>query len=242
MLRSLLAGFALIALAATAAAQEATNDVADKAARTVADRTKKAVDDLKDAAKSQDDRLRRLEKGVIDRSIRGTTIPADAKKPVRFPSKTIKDKAVAAAQQKQAEAQAKLDKAVKGDVLHTGSLSYPTKVGDVGTIHPAETGVNVKQVIDKTTMLIRVHYAVPSRRVVGRPGSEVVLDDFVRKEVVLMVKGVPTDGATNGAGFELPQPFVVTGTKTYRTAAGGSGTVFVVEPLDTKKVKAFLAK
>jgi hypothetical protein len=45
-----------------------------------------------------------------------------------------------------------------------------------------------------------------------------------------LVRGVRTDGVTDGKAFPLDGAFCVTGTDTYITAAGGSKTVFVLEP------------
>lgn len=101
--------------------------------------------------------------------------------------------------------------------------------------------VNVRQVIDKTTMLIRVFYVVEGVKVVGRPGNQIVQKDFQTKEILLMVKNLPNKGATDGAGFDLPQVFEVTDTQTYKTVTG-TNTVFVIEPMDTKKIEAYLKK
>ncbi len=56
------------------------------------------------------------------------------------------------------------------------------------------------------------------------------------------VSGVSTAGLVDGKKVELPQVFRITGTKTYKTAIGGSNTVFVFSPVDMEKMQPYLEK
>jgi hypothetical protein len=230
----------------------------DKKAKLVEERTKKVIDGatknidrLKEEEKKQDAHLQRLKKGVINRNAKGVTIPANEKQAVTFPNKEAKDKAVDAAEKQLTKTKDEIDKfsdAIKGykdgTKFYYGVLDYPPKIGDFGKLYPGDTIVNVRQVIDKNTMLVRVYYSVPGFKVLGGgpPVKKRVVNTLETKEIMLMVKGVSTKGATDGAGFDLPQVFEVTDTETYKTAVGGSNTVFVIEPMDTKKIEAQLKK
>jgi hypothetical protein len=239
MFRTLIAMSVFAAMLTTAVAQD---DPVAKKAKLVEDRTKKVIDGLKEEEKKQDVHLQRLKKGILDKTAKGVMMPANEKQPVRFPNKDAKDKTVDTAEKKLTETKDRLKKYTDGTEFYYGVLDYPPKIGDFGKVYHGDTIVNVRQVIDKNTMLIRVYYTVKGVKILGKPGNQVVVDDFQTKEVMLMVKGFPTKGATDGAGFDLPQVFEVTDTETYKTALGGSNTVFVIEPMDTKKIEAHLKK
>jgi hypothetical protein len=51
----------------------------------------------------------------------------------------------------------------------------------------------------------------------------------------LWVKGFKTEGLTDGKPFRISNIVKVTGTTTYKTAIGGTKTVFVIEPETTKE-------
>ncbi len=62
------------------------------------------------------------------------------------------------------------------------------------------------------------------------------------KDQLVMVLGVSTEGLTDDDGKVLNGIFEVSDTVTYPTAIGGSKTVLVLEPFNTKAVEAFLNK
>ena len=239
MFRLLISLSVFIAMLTTAIAQD--NQVVNKA-KIIEDRTKKAISSLKDEEKKQNSHLQRLKNGIFDKNIKDVMIPANVKQPIRFPNKEAKDKTIDSANKKLSETKDQLKKYTDGTEFYYGSLSYPPKIGDFGKVYPNDTIVNVRQVIDKNTMLIRVYYIVKGVKILGKPGNQVVVNDFQTKEVMLMVKSLSTKGATDGAGFDLPQIFEVTGTETYNTTFGSSNTVFIIEPIDTKKLEAHLKK
>lgn len=238
MFRTRIALFLLPGLLAAAAPPD---DRVAAAAKRVADRTQEAINKLTEDVKSQTVSLKRFRSGVIDRTAKTTIIPSNEKQPVRFPSKADKDETVAAAERSLAGMNERLKRYADGTEFVYGTLTYPLTIGDFGQIYAGTPRVNVQQVVDANTMLIRVSYSVPAFKILGsQPGRQTVVESFQTEQITLMVKGVSTKGATDGAGFDLPQVFEVTGTKTYRTVGGGSNTVFVVEPLDTERVEAYL--
>lgn len=239
MLRSLVVCLLFVVTISIVAAQ---GDPLAQKTKLVEDRTKKAIDGLKQQEKQQDDHLQRLKKGVIDKSAKGVMMPASEKQLIRFPSKDAKDKMVDNAQSNLTETKDRLKKYMDGTEFYFGVIDYQKiKIGDFGRVYYDNSKVNVLQVIDKNSMLVRVYYTVKGFKVLGKPGNQTVVDDFQTKELTLMVKGVSTKGATDGAGFDLPQVFEVTNTETYKTA-GGSNTVFVIEIMDTSKIEGRLKK
>lgn len=239
MLRSLVAVTVLMPVLAVAQDKE---DPVAKRAELVQDRTNAVVDRLKEQEKKQNAHLQRLKKGRINKNARGVMIPANEKQPIIFPSKDAKKKAVTDAQTKLNATKDRIKKYKDGSEFYYGVLNYPPKIGDFGKLYSGDRRVNVKQVIDDKTMLVNVYYVVEGVKVLGRPGKETVVKDFQTKQIVLMVKNLPNKGATDGAGFDLPQVFEVTDTQTYKTVVGGSNTVFVIEPLDTKTIEEYLKK
>lgn len=240
MIRPLLVLYVLASLLSAASAED---DSLINKSKLVVDRTKKIMDSLNKEEKKQDDFLKRLKKGVIDKTTKGVTMPVNEKQLIRFPNKETKDITVKNADKNLTETKSRLEKYKYGTEFYYGVLNYPPKIGDFGKVYHDETIVNVQQVIDKNTMLIRVFYTIDGGvKIIGKPGNQVARDTFQTKEIILMVQSFPTKGATDGAGFDLPQVFEVTNTKTYSTALGGSNTVFVIEPMDTRKVEEYLKK
>lgn len=89
----------------------------------------------------------------------------------------------------------------------------PWKVGDFGELSGS---VVVFQVIDTQTMLGSVVY---------------------RDNPWVMFKGFSTADLVDGRTADISGPLFVTGTTTYDTAAGGTKTVLVVEPLDVNSLR-----
>lgn len=103
--------------------------------------------------------------------------------------------------------------------LQVGQLGVPFRVGFFGE-EELRLRPLIDQVIDGSNMLVR--YENP------KEGGE----DFV-----LWIKA-PTAGLVDGRRVLLDRCLEVTGTKTYTTAAGGSKTVFVLQPFDFEKALA----
>lgn len=239
MIRPLLVLYVLSSLLSAAAAED---DSLINKSKLVVNRTKKIIDSLNKEEKKQDDYLKRLKKGVLDKTTKGVTMPVNEKQLIRFPNKETKDITIKNADKNLTEMKSRLEKYKDGTEFYYGVLNYPPKIGDFGKVYHDETIVNVRQVIDKNTMLIRVFYTIDGVEILGKPGNQVAMDTFQTKEIILMVQNFSTKGATDGAAFDLPQVFEVTNTKIYRTASGGSNTVFVIEPMDTKKIEEYLKK
>jgi hypothetical protein len=219
------------------------HDVLVNRAREVMSRTEAyygPINELKKKAEEQEAQLERLKSGKVDKNIRETRVPTDEKFPIRFPSQAAKQAAVEQVEQALKKTNTDLSNYKERPEFYYGILNYPPKEGDFGRVYPGEPSVNVAQVIDGTTMLVRVYYGGGMTPRVGANGRYSGFQRVEPSEIVLMVKGVSTAGATDGKGFPLPQVFEVSGTEKYKTAIGGSNTVFVVKPLDTEKVETYI--
>ncbi|QEG28439.1 hypothetical protein GobsT_32180 [Gemmata obscuriglobus] len=75
--------------------------------------------------------------------------------------------------------------------------------------------MNVLQVTDKTTMFVKVCFTADSFEVKGGATAS----DLKTAEVLLMEKNLPSKGATDGVGFDLPRIFEATDTKPTRPPA-----------------------
>lgn len=89
----------------------------------------------------------------------------------------------------------------------------PWNVGDYGEF---SGGLVIFQVIDDQTMLASV---------------------VSRDNPWVMFKGFSTANLVDGRITAIEGPMLVTGTTTYKTAAGGTNTVLVVEPLDANSLR-----
>lgn len=239
MLKTLAAS--VVVITSLAVAQD-TDNTAEKRAGVVQDRTNKIIDVLRESTKKQGRFLQRLKKGSIDKNVDRIAVPVDERQRITFPSKDAKSKHIAHTEAEIAETNKRLKEYVSGSEFYYGVIEYPPKIGDFGTLYSGGSKVNVEQVIDDKTLLVNVFYSVEGYKVIGTIGNETVVSDSKSKRIVLMVKNVPTKGATDGAGFDLPQVFEVTDTETYETTLGGSNTVFVVEPLNTEAIEEHLKR
>ena len=61
-------------------------------------------------------------------------------------------------------------------------------------------------------------------------------------EETVFLQGVDLSNAVDGKRFQLEWIMKITGTKTYGTAAGGTNTVYVLEPLDEETHKKILER
>jgi hypothetical protein len=200
--------------------------------------TDKAIKDLEAQIKKRENAIAQLKFAKIDSRARGITYPADPKGVATCPSKEARDRAMAEVQARLDECKARL-KELKGGGVWIGDLEYPVKVGNIGKLPNGDKAVNVVQVIDAKTMLVRVLHSVPAGvDIRGKPGSgQIAIPRNETKETILMVRDVSTAGAADGQGFALPQTFRVAGTETYKTETGSSRTVFVVKPMSSEELK-----
>ena len=83
------------------------------------------------------------------------------------------------------------------------------QIGDIG-IDTEPDGLTVQQVIDQTTAIL--HQSIDG-------GGE----------QLIYLEGVSTAGWVNGDTYPITTPIWVSGTTTYKTAAGGSNTVLKAE-------------
>ena len=102
--------------------------------------------------------------------------------------------------------------------------------------------LRVAQVVSDSEMFV-----VPVEMVAGtgRTPDEARRRSYTREGERFLIKGMQTEGFTDGVDINwkiLPSVFAVVGTKTYRTAIGGTNTVFVLEPFDMAKIKPQLEK
>lgn len=211
----------------------ADDDPVSIAAKLVEERTNAAADRLAEKEVEQRGELERIRNGRIEPKAKKAVNLPGGTAPKVYPSKKAKESAVSEAEAALAATQSKLARYRNGAEYVYGSLTYPTKVGDYGTIYRGDSKVKVAQVIDGSTMIITVYYEPSEARVPGRRVNATALS--------MKVKGVSTHGATDDAGFELPMIFRVSGTETIATVGGGSRTMFVLEPIDKKAVEAYLA-
>lgn len=146
--------------------------------------------------------------------------------PIQVPSKEVKAKEVARAEQQLAETRAELKAYKAGEKFSFGTLELPPKLGEFGMLSGG--GAHVIQVLGKDSMLIQKSYFVD----VQRP---------MPYKVTLMVQDVSTKGIVDASGWNTTAVFEVVDTKTYQTA-DGTNTVFVIKPLDTAPIEAELRK
>lgn len=103
---------------------------------------------------------------------------------------------------------------------------YSFKVGAIGTIewpdNSRERSAHILQILGPSEALVEFY-----------TGSE--YPSF-------KVRGVSTAGLVDGKMLPLPGIYEVTGTTTYPTAAGATKTVFVVEPVDLRRIHPLRAK
>lgn len=98
-------------------------------------------------------------------------------------------------------------------------------VGDIGRLPYA---AKVQQILGPKEMLVNTRWSVDRVRV---ENNRVVKFPEIQTVLVLL-RNVPTDTLSDGAGVVLPYAFEVTGNHTYTTALGASNTVMVLEPFD----------
>ena len=109
-----------------------------------------------------------------------------------------------------------------------GKLAYPAEI--ISVVGPDEMIVRVR--VDSESIELVPQLMVTRR---GPGGDEMDYLSVPVKAIkgtphVLWTKGIPTDGLVDGKKIQLDGVYRVTRTRTYDTAAGGTSTVFVLEP------------
>ena len=96
----------------------------------------------------------------------------------------------------------------------------------VGKAGRFEYPVTVRQIIDKTNMVVEAAAAV----------SAAESDLWTVQKLSIWLSGVATDRFVDDVQVELTSPFEITGTRQYRAPTGAVKTVFVASPFDATRV------
>jgi hypothetical protein len=193
-------------------------------ARRVWELTQQESEDTKAWIKTQKLYINRLKRARVGSMVNGIIIDGQT---LKFPDKASKEAAIAEAEKALADAEARIKEYQDGRRWEYGYLTLPPKIGDFGQVLDQAW---VVQIINENTMLVRMYYESRS----GNP---------LRSEpILLMVRNYPNAGATDDAEIKLQGVFEVTGRETYKTVLGGTNTVLVIQPLNTKEIEEFLKK
>ncbi|MEX0727034.1 MAG: hypothetical protein WD065_12230 [Planctomycetaceae bacterium] len=167
---------------------------------------------LKNGKNDNAERLKTKSAKLYNKPMNWHTYAPDLKKPVLFADKTMKDEIVKAIEKDIEREKRRAESATFNGNFYGSLYSEGLKVGEYGMLPTnLSGGTFVFQVIDKNSMLIKS-------------------GDFI------MVKDYATDDLVDGKNYNIKTPFICTGTTTYKTITG-SNTVYVLEPLDVKKVE-----
>jgi hypothetical protein len=113
-------------------------------------------------------------------------------------------------------------KELKAGKLVVPSLQSPHRKGQIGK--PDSPGADVLQIIGPEEMLAQIVVIGPDRAVDGN----IIRGQTYR--TTMLIRGMPTSLATDGARIALPELMEITGNYTYETTSGASRTVWVFEP------------
>lgn len=105
------------------------------------------------------------------------------------------------------------------------------RVGACAVLVPQNQSGKVLQVIDGDSARIRLEF-VTYRTVYEQPGDKVGSMESKSHVSEFILKGKSTSGMRDGGNFTLNGPYYISGNQTYVTVAGGSNTVFVLQPFD----------
>ena len=129
-----------------------------------------------------------------------------------------------------------------GSLVDIPELAVISQTGQIGTL----PGMEILQVVDTENVLvsiIRYEQLGGRSRVVG-PIAPAQLHRIIQSRLnnpqtktkvlgkALWLSGIDTNGLADGEPLGLTTTFIVSGTKTYNTAIGGSNTTFVLKPID----------
>lgn len=126
---------------------------------------------------------------------------------------------------------AELGKLKNADGFAIQELTPPLRAGAVGALF--EGGL-VEQVVNEKEALIDLAFTIQGWTV----RNNALVPNPTQSRVLAWVK-TDTSAMTDDAGTALPGVWVITGSKKYDTVAGGTKTVFVLEPVDTKAFEAW---
>lgn len=110
------------------------------------------------------------------------------------------------------------------------------QVGSIGKLDDRK-GL-VLQVINESEMLCRV--GVLEETLHQKPGSLVQMRVNQAFPTAVWIRGVSTVGLADDQSVDLPQVFVVAGTKTYITGDGTTATVMVLEAIERERIEKCL--
>ena len=115
-------------------------------------------------------------------------------------------------------------------------LMGPIQVGALGLVPEP---ISIEQRIDGNSALAKIE--IPK----GSPPRYTAVAGGISRtmtEETVFLQGVDLSNAVDGKRFQLEWIMKITGTKTYGTAAGGTNTVYVLEPLDEETHKKILER
>lgn len=236
MIRFLCLVVVLLSSCSVAVAQD---ESLKRIATAVLRKTDDQVNVLRDKQTQIERDLKRMRKGHISKRVAEMVIPEDEKKVVLFPSKTAKTQAIDSHEAYLESLQRLAQNYSSRRRLFYGTFKIPPKQGDLGQIE-GTSRVNVQQVLGPDSMLVRATYAVETYGAISSGNRETMVRDVKIKGVLLIVKGVSTEGVADGEGFDLTQVFEVRGTSTHDTVLGDSRTVVVLNAIDTDKLEAYI--
>jgi hypothetical protein len=170
-------------------------------------------------------KLKRFKAGFVNTNAFDIVVPVDYEKSVLFPSQKIKDKAIADLKESLASAQE-----IAATYKNEESYIYPRMgerigIGSFGKQYSESSqSIAIRQVLDKSTSLVDFQFLFASE--------------------LMMMKNMSTKDFVDGKSFSLEdnQIFEITDTATYTTVRNATKKVYVVEPINMKKLAEMLAK
>lgn len=228
MVRFIAIGFVAAVIVAPARSQEAPAKIQKLLDAENEERDRRKEELVRVQAKLDKDiaLLKRMQGGQVRTTLNVPLfVPKDEKKQVMFQSNDVKKKVIAFGEE--AVSKGKSELAALKTPVSTRFEFFPVggqSVGDIGFLG----NTKALQVIDKSTMIV------------------IWVDELDQKTLAtFMVKGFSTAGLVDRANITKQiwkVPMEVTGTITYKTAAGGTNTVFVLEPFDVRVLDAWRDK
>ena len=115
-------------------------------------------------------------------------------------------------------------------------LAFPPEKGAIGRL-PRLT-CHVKQVLSEREMLVECYFPVR----VSTVRHFQARGEVIEQAVTFLIRGVPTEGAEEGADLELLNVLETTGKQTYKTVEGGTRSVWVLNDFDMKAVEPYFRR
>ena len=167
-----------------------------------------------------------MRKAKIDTATNSPEIPVLKWKSITFPNVESKARKISSTESELEEI--RRERIKYSSELYYDRLEFPLKVGDFGELL---SQIQVKKIIDSETMLIEVIFYRVFRHVIGR--------NLLKERINLLVKNVSTSEAVVDENVELSLVFQITGKQKHETESGVE-KIFVLEPIDTKKIEELL--